>query len=160
MIPVAPAARLISICVQHCLLEQVLDAGVDGEPQVASIDRFSEEGDRIGNAAAGGVFLGGDLSGDPGQHRILGLLHAVRRGAVVVDEAQDLRGERRLRAGARDRVDALRLGKQSHSADAERPDALGDVRGDAALQEDPGSIVIDPGADIGGRHVEGRGEQC
>ena len=140
----------------HLLLQQVLDARIDGETEVRTIDRFPQNGRRVGDAASGHVLVGGDRSRLPGQQHVLPGLDAVLACAVHVDEPDELRRHGRVAGRTANRVDALRLGQQADARQIQVADPLSRPVRDATLDPDPARIGVEPMAKLGHRHPQDR----
>ena len=114
---------------EDLLLDRELEAGVDRQ---AEVRRRACRG--LNDRPASGIGLAGDVAlgehacrGVPASSVLVVLLDAVLADALAVDEAEELRRERRVRGAARLRVDPDRLGLERQPA---RPPSAGDPRPD------------------------------
>ena len=132
-----PRGTVQPVRVPDRLLEDVLDAEVQGQAQVGAVDRVEEQRRRVGDLPADDVLLGAHRPRRPGEQRVLAGLDAVLALAVDVDEAEQLGRQRRVLGDALDRVDALGLGQHADAAQVERADALGRLGADRAASARP-----------------------
>ncbi len=125
----------------------MLDVGIDRQLEVRAVD-----GVLLGLAAdddlpPGEVLVGRHRTVAPGQLRLVEALDPVLAGAVVVDEAEQVRGERDVR-GAPGQIGAPRLGLEPDAGEVERPELVGDrlalVAGDVGELGSAGEDAFDP----------------
>ena len=155
-----PRGTVQPVGVPDRLLEDVLDAEVQGQAQVGAVDRVEQQRRRVGDPPTDDVLLGAHRPRRPGEQRVFALLDSISAPAFDVDEAEQLGRQRRVLGDALDGVDALGLGKHPDAAQVERADALRRLGADAPLQPDPVALAVQACAELGRRDVEDRRQQA
>jgi hypothetical protein len=126
--------------VEDRLLDGELEPGVDRQPDVRSGHAGLVDDGGLRDRAGVDVALSEQDARRAGEQLLVALLDAVLADALAVDEADEVRRERRIRAAARLRVGPQRLRLERHVRERPAADRRGnplrDVRRDVARKDD------------------------
>ena len=126
---------------EQLLLDRELEAGVDRQAEVRAGRSGLQDRRGVGHGVPRCVVLQRDQARHPRQLGVVVLLDAVLPDALAVDEAEQMRGERRLGSAAGLRIQALLLGLQDEAgelrvvAGMELPDPIGRGRVETACED-------------------------